>query len=78
MSTLKGLNPAARVLVADEAFRTGEVPAVEAGQYVVEDLGLGRSVRSPRCGRWWLRRCADSTRRSPTPGLDHGSMPRSG
>jgi hypothetical protein len=44
MSTLKGLNPAARVLVADEAFRTGEVPAVEAGQYVVEDLGLGRSV----------------------------------
>ena len=44
MSTLKGLSPAARVLVADEAFRTGEVPAVDASQYVVEDLGLGRRI----------------------------------
>jgi hypothetical protein len=44
VSTLKGLSPAARVLVADEAFRTGELSAVDAGPYVVEDLGLGRTI----------------------------------
>jgi hypothetical protein len=41
---LRGLNPAARVLVAEEAFRTGELPAVDAGPYIVEDLGLGRKI----------------------------------
>jgi hypothetical protein len=38
------LNLAARVLVADTAFRTGELPAVDASAYVVEDLGLGRVI----------------------------------
>lgn len=44
MSVLRGLSPAARGLVADEAFRTGELPTVDAGSYVVEDLELGRKV----------------------------------
>jgi Family of unknown function (DUF6339) len=41
---LKGLNLAARTLVADRAFRTGEVSAFDAGPYLVEDLGLGRAI----------------------------------
>jgi hypothetical protein len=44
MSTLKGLSPAVRSLVADRAFRTGRVEAVDAGPYIIEDLGLGRSI----------------------------------
>jgi hypothetical protein len=47
MNPLKGLSPAARVLVADVAFRSGELPTVDAGPYLVEDLGLGRNV--PMC-----------------------------
>ncbi|MGP0065014.1 MAG: DUF6339 family protein [Isosphaeraceae bacterium] len=44
MSILKGLAPAARVLVSDRAFRTGEAPHVDATPYLVEDLGLGREI----------------------------------
>ena len=44
MSTLKGLSPAVRSLVADRAFRSGRVSAVDAGPYTIEDLGLGRSI----------------------------------
>ena len=41
---LKGLNPAARALASDRSFRAGMVAAIEAGPYVVEDLGLGRAI----------------------------------
>ena len=39
---LKGLSPAVRAAVADRSFRTGEVAAVDAAPYIVDDLGLGR------------------------------------
>ena len=41
---LKGLSPAARVAVSERAFRTGEVAAMDAGPYIVEEIGLGRSI----------------------------------
>jgi hypothetical protein len=42
MTTLKGLNPAARSLV-NEDFRKGEPATIDAGPYI-EDLNLGREV----------------------------------
>jgi hypothetical protein len=44
MSTLKRLSPVVRTLVADRAFRSGRVEAVDADPYIIEDLGLGRSI----------------------------------
>jgi hypothetical protein len=44
MSLLKGLNPGARILVADPPFRTGEVSSVAANPYILEDLDLERQV----------------------------------
>ncbi len=56
---LKGLDPDARAVVADRAFRTGEVAAIDAGPYIVEDLGLGRAIElAPLRGvvEWAMRR----------------------
>jgi hypothetical protein len=44
MSILKGLSPGARILVADPAFRTGEVSSVAADPYILDDLDLERQV----------------------------------
>jgi hypothetical protein len=44
MSTLKGLLGEVRRLVADPNFRNGELEAVEAEPYLIEDIGLGRAV----------------------------------
>jgi hypothetical protein len=41
---LKGLGPGARSLVAERAFRTGELAAVDAAPYIIEDVGLGRAI----------------------------------
>jgi hypothetical protein len=41
---LKGLSPAVRAAVSERAFRTGEVVAVDARPYVIEDIGLGRAI----------------------------------
>src|SRR5262249_11138333 len=68
---LKGLSPAARAAVAERAFRTGEAAAIDAGPYLIEDVGLGRGggLAPPRGGGDWgvrrVARGAAGARRAP-------------
>ena len=41
---MKGLSPAARVAVADRSFRSGEVAAIDATPYLIEDVGMDRPI----------------------------------
>jgi hypothetical protein len=69
---IKGLDPAARGPVADQSFRAGEAAAIDAGPYVIEDVGMGREV-----GLAPLRSVvAHATRRPRPAGSDGWLAPR--